>query len=88
MLSRAGDLDTAFFEDLRAREFARLDWNHIAYLDFAKLPVETAWGQASLNPMAVAASKLVAEPVWTKPPDPPLIAMFAPVIKPASSEHK
>src|SRR6266480_4727681 len=40
-------------------------------VDFAKLPVETAWGQASLNPTAVAASKLTAEPVWTKPPDPP-----------------
>src|SRR6516162_5097632 len=40
-------------------------------VDFAKLPVETAWGQASLNPTAVAASKLTVEPVWTKPPDPP-----------------
>ncbi len=40
-------------------------------VDFAKLPVEVAWGQASLNPTAIAASKMVAEPVWTKPPDPP-----------------
>ena len=40
-------------------------------VDFAKLPVETAWGQAALNPTAVAASKLAIEPVWTKPPDPP-----------------
>jgi NADH-quinone oxidoreductase subunit I len=40
-------------------------------VDFAKLPIETAWGQASLNPTAVAASKLVAEPVWKKPQDPP-----------------
>lgn len=40
-------------------------------VDFAKLPLETAWGQATLNPTAVAASKLVAEPVWTKPADPP-----------------
>ena len=39
-------------------------------VDFAKLPLEVAWGQASLNPTAVAASKLVTEPVWTKPPDP------------------
>jgi NADH-quinone oxidoreductase subunit I len=39
-------------------------------IDFAKLPVEVAWGQASLNPTAVAASKLQAEPVWTKAPDP------------------
>ena len=44
---------------------------HQCIIDFAKLPVETAWGPASLNPTAVAASKLVAEPVWTKPPDPP-----------------
>jgi NADH-quinone oxidoreductase subunit I len=40
-------------------------------VDYAKLPVEVAWGQATLNPTAVAASKLVTEPVWTKPPDPP-----------------
>ena len=39
-------------------------------IDYATLPLETAWGQASLNPTAVAASKLVAEPVWIKPPDP------------------
>ena len=35
MLSAAGDLDTLFFEDLRAREFARVDRAGIAYLDFA-----------------------------------------------------
>jgi len=40
-------------------------------VDFARLPLEVAWGQASLNPTAVAASKLVTDPVWTKPPDPP-----------------
>ena len=39
-------------------------------VDYAKLPLEVAWGQASLNPTAVAASKLQTEPVWTKPPDP------------------
>jgi NADH-quinone oxidoreductase subunit I len=39
-------------------------------VDFAKLPLEVAWGQATLNPTSVAASKLQAEPVWTKPPDP------------------
>jgi NADH-quinone oxidoreductase subunit I len=38
-------------------------------IDFAKLPLETAWGQDTLNPTAVAASKLVALPVWVKPPD-------------------
>src|SRR5207248_6396001 len=35
-------------------------------VDYARLPLETAWGQASLNPIAVAASKLVTEPVWTR----------------------
>ena len=40
-------------------------------VDFATLPVEVAWGQATLNPTAIAASKLVAGPVWVKPPDPP-----------------
>jgi len=39
-------------------------------VDFAKLPLEIAWGQASLNPIAVAASKLASEPVWIKAPDP------------------
>ena len=51
-------------------------------VDFAKLPVETAWGQATLNPTAVAASKLVAEPVWTKPPDPAPPPKAAPAAKP------
>jgi NADH-quinone oxidoreductase subunit I len=40
-------------------------------VDYAKLPLEVAWGPATLNPTAVAASKLQSEPVWTKPPDPP-----------------
>ncbi|MBY0525880.1 MAG: 4Fe-4S binding protein [Gemmataceae bacterium] len=40
-------------------------------VDFAKLPVEVAWGQATLNPTAVAASKLQVDPVWEKKPDPP-----------------
>jgi NADH-quinone oxidoreductase subunit I len=48
-------------------------------VDFAKLPLEVAWGQAALNPTAVAASKLAAEPVWTKPPDPPPAPKAAPV---------
>ena len=39
-------------------------------VDYAKLPLEVAWGQASLNPVAVAASKMNVEPVWTKAPDP------------------
>jgi NADH-quinone oxidoreductase subunit I len=35
-------------------------------VDFAKLPVELAWGQVSLNPTAVALSKTVAAPAWVK----------------------
>ena len=38
-------------------------------VDFARLPVEVAWGQGSLNPTSVAASKLVTEPAWEKKPD-------------------
>jgi len=38
-------------------------------VDYAKLPLEVAWGQATLNPIAVAASKLQFEPVWEKKPD-------------------
>jgi NADH-quinone oxidoreductase subunit I len=43
-------------------------------VDYAKIPLETAWGQATLNPTAVAASKLVTSPVWEKKPDPPKAA--------------
>ena len=35
-------------------------------VDFAKLPLEVAWGRTTLTPQAVAASKEVAEPVWVK----------------------
>lgn len=35
-------------------------------VDFAKLPLEIAWGQATLNPTAVAESKVLYEPVWVK----------------------
>jgi len=52
-------------------------------IDFAKLPVEIGWGQATLNPTAVAASKLATEPVWTKPPDPAPPPKPAPAAKPA-----
>src|SRR5919109_1270655 len=38
-------------------------------VDYAKLPLEVAWGQATLNPIAIAASKVQAEPVWEKKPD-------------------
>jgi len=36
-------------------------------VDFAKLPVEIAWGQATLNPAAVAQSKLITKPVHEGP---------------------
>jgi NADH-quinone oxidoreductase subunit I len=35
-------------------------------VDFATLPLATAWGQDSLSPTAVYESKKVALPVWTK----------------------
>jgi NADH-quinone oxidoreductase subunit I len=35
-------------------------------VDYAKLPLEVAWGQATLNPTAVMDSKRVSLPVWTK----------------------
>ncbi|MCS7022545.1 MAG: NADH-quinone oxidoreductase subunit I [Gemmataceae bacterium] len=37
-------------------------------VDFAKLPLEVAWGQDTLNPKAVLESKRVTLPVWTKTP--------------------
>jgi len=60
MLSRAGDLDTAFFEDLRAREFARLDRNGIVYLDYA------ASGQHAAS-QAIAYANLLSETVFGNP---------------------
>jgi len=36
-------------------------------VDFARLPVDVAWGRASLNPTAVAASKVVIDPVHGGP---------------------
>ncbi len=33
-------------------------------VDFAKLPLEIAWGLGTLNPTAVAESKVIPEPVW------------------------
>src|SRR6185312_4111399 len=35
-------------------------------VDYAKLPLEVAWGQDSLSPTAVQESKRVSLPVWTK----------------------
>ena len=48
-------------------------------VDYAKLPLEVAWGQDTLNPTAVHASKRVSLPVWTKagsekPAEPPATA--------------
>ena len=33
---------------------------------YARLPLETAWGKSTLNPTAVAESKVLHEPVWVK----------------------
>lgn len=51
-------------------------------VDFAKLPLEIAWGKATLNPTSIAASKLQAEPVWIKPPDAPPAAKAPPKQEP------
>jgi NADH-quinone oxidoreductase subunit I len=42
-------------------------------VDYAKLPLEVACGQATLNPTAVQESKRISLPVWTKPPEPPKV---------------
>jgi NADH-quinone oxidoreductase subunit I len=36
-------------------------------VDFARLPVEVGWGRSTLNPTAVAASKVIVEPVHGGP---------------------
>ena len=36
-------------------------------IDFARLPVDVAWGRATLNPTAVADSKVIVEPVHGGP---------------------
>ena len=36
-------------------------------VDFARLPVDIAWGRAALNPTAVSDSKVIAEPVHGGP---------------------
>jgi NADH-quinone oxidoreductase subunit I len=35
-------------------------------VDYAKLPLQVGWGQSTLNPTAVAESKVLYEPVWVK----------------------
>ena len=42
-------------------------------VDYAKLPLQTAWGRATLNPTAVAESKVLYEPVWVKGEPSPFI---------------
>jgi NADH-quinone oxidoreductase subunit I len=39
-------------------------------VDYAKLPLEVAWGQATLNPTVILDSKRVSLPVWTKTAEP------------------
>lgn len=39
-------------------------------VDYAKLPLDIAWGRASLSPTVVYESKVLTEPVWVKPPEP------------------
>jgi len=36
-------------------------------VDFSRLPIDVAWGRATLNPTAVAASKVIPEPVHGGP---------------------
>ena len=36
-------------------------------VDFSRLPLETAWGQATLNPTVVACSKVIVKPVHGGP---------------------
>ena len=35
-------------------------------VDYAKLPLQVAWGQATLNPTNVSESKVLYEPVWVQ----------------------
>lgn len=35
-------------------------------VDYARLPLQTAWGRQTLNPTVVAESKVLNEPVWVK----------------------
>ena len=60
MLAPAEELDRIFFEDLRAREFARLDRAGIAYLDFAASGLHAA-------SQAIAYAELLAEGVFGNP---------------------
>ena len=54
-------------------------------VDYAKLPLDIAWGQATLNPSVVMESKLVTQPVWVKPPE-AVVEKKAPAAKPAAKK--
>lgn len=53
-------------------------------IDYARLPLETAWGQNSLNPTAVAASKMQVNVVWEKKPEPAKPAESAAAVAPTA----
>jgi NADH-quinone oxidoreductase subunit I len=56
-------------------------------VDYAKLPLNVAWGQSTLNPTAIQESKRVSLPVWTKTAEPAKPATEAPKaseVKPAT----
>jgi NADH-quinone oxidoreductase subunit I len=36
-------------------------------VDFSRLPLEVAWGRAALNPLVVAAAKIIEKPVHGGP---------------------
>ena len=56
-------------------------------VDFAKLPLETAWGRATLNPTVVAESKTIAAPVWVKgEPGLPILGQGAPAAAPGGGQ--
>ena len=54
------------------------------HVDFAKLPLEVAWGRATLNPTVVAESKVLTEPVWVKGEPNPFESNEIPAEPPAS----
>jgi NADH-quinone oxidoreductase subunit I len=51
-------------------------------VDYAKLPLEMAWGRNTLSPAIVSASKVLAEPVWVKGEPSPFPVDPEPVKKP------
>jgi NADH-quinone oxidoreductase subunit I len=41
-------------------------------VDYAKLPLDVAWGEDTLNPTAIQESKRISLPVWKKEPPAPV----------------